>query len=359
MQIAIRVDANLHIGRGHLARCMTLAAHLREEGATVRFICRHDPIPRAALLTRNGFEVDWLPDLRASETNGDWPSGDAEHTCAVLAAQETLIDWLIVDHYGLADAWEQAVRPWVGRLMVIDDLANRTHDCDLLLDQTYGADAGRYAGLIPPSCRTLLGSDYALLRPEFAAERARLEDRSSLSNSARSFAVHVFFGSGDPLNHTTRYSEWLLEAFPQLIVRAAVGPEFAASEDLEELQRRFPQRFDWERGVTDMARHMAVCQVAVGAPGVATWERACLGLPAAYLAIASNQVAILRQLAAGGFCEYLGTAESCSREEFVTRIDHFLGNPARLATLRQFGMAAIDGQGVCRVARAMEGQLAC
>jgi pseudaminic acid biosynthesis-associated protein PseG len=355
MRIAFRVDASLRAGRGHLSRCLTLANYLRQLGAKVLFICRRDPAVHDSVFTNGGFEVAWLPALLRPEQRVEISMVDAEQTREVLSIQGE-VDWLIVDHYELDERWESRVRSYTKRLMVIDDLADRPHVCDLLIDQTYGADADRYAGLIPGDCHVLLGSSYALLRPEFAEMRATMQQPESYAGPLK---VHVFFGSGDPENYTQRYSNWLLSSFPNLSVKAAVGLDYEACETLIALNHGYEARFEWERGVTDMARHMAMCQVAVGAPGIATWERACLGLPAAYLSIASNQVAVLEHLAAEGFCDFLGAADTCAREEFVEGVSRFLGNPAYLAEKRLLSMSAIDGMGIARVARVMEERLAC
>jgi UDP-2,4-diacetamido-2,4,6-trideoxy-beta-L-altropyranose hydrolase len=185
MNITIRTDASTRIGLGHLVRCRTLATALRDQGATVRFICRAHPGHQIAALRADGLDVTALPAPPDQEAaDGDYAAWlgvpqaqDAAETIAALAADRP--DWLIVDHYGLDVDWEQALRPHVGRILVIDDLANRRHDGDLLLDQNYApAGTTRYQGLLPPGARTLLGPAYALLRPEYAQHRQTLRPRN-------------------------------------------------------------------------------------------------------------------------------------------------------------------------------------
>ena len=69
------------------------------------------------------------------------------------------------------------------KIMAIDDLADRAHDCDLLLDQNL-QEPGRYAGLVPDDCHILIGPRYALLRPQFAAERQRLRPREGKAGAS-------------------------------------------------------------------------------------------------------------------------------------------------------------------------------
>ena len=159
MRVVFRADASLEIGTGHLMRCMTLADELCRRGATATFLCREQPGHLIELTRSRGFETEAIAHEDAS------PSHVAQlHP-----------DWVVVDHYGLDSAWETAVRPSTRRILAIDDLADRDHDCDLLLDQNlYDGVDQRYASRLPAHCRQLIGPHYALLRPEFADARARL-----------------------------------------------------------------------------------------------------------------------------------------------------------------------------------------
>ena len=188
MKITFRTDASLQIGTGHVMRCLTLADALAARGAYCQFICRaHDgnliefirrkgltahPLPAGAALPRSPTDPTHAAWLGATQAE------DAEACAPILAAQRP--DWLIVDHYALDARWERALAPHYRKLMVIDDLADRPHSCDLLLDQTFGRDAADYRPLVPADCRLLCGSHYALLRPEFAALRPYSLQRRAL-----------------------------------------------------------------------------------------------------------------------------------------------------------------------------------
>lgn len=176
MRVLIRTDASVEIGSGHLMRCLTLADQLRSEDSAVAFACRDLPGGLFDLLQTHGYRYARLP---SATPGSNAQQDDAE---ATLEAAEKLfpdgLDWLVVDHYGLDATWERMLRPHVRKLMVIDDLANRPHDCDLLLDQNYYRDLDRrYHGLVPEQCITLLGPTYVLLRPEFADARQQLRLR--------------------------------------------------------------------------------------------------------------------------------------------------------------------------------------
>lgn len=353
MNVSFRVDAGAGIGSGHLMRCLTLADALSERGAITSFICEEGI---KAELDRAGAKVHRVLDIPAqASAEGQWSeSSDASQTLKVISDARIEPDWLVVDHYRLGRGWEDRVRPAVRRLLVIDDLANRPHNCDLLVDPTFAQTETRYRGLLPAGCRCLCGSEYALLRPQFRKMRPRA-GRSF--PSAHEMCVHVFFGSSDSENHTLRYCRLLLEKFKSLRVCAAVGHSYAHCAQLQTLSVEAGGRFAWAAGISDMAAHMAGCDVAIGAPGGTTWERACVGLPAAYLAVSANQSPILEQLQDAGLCAYFGMASEVGDEQFLAAMERFLADVPRLREMRLVGMNAIDGGGAERVTRVLEQML--
>jgi UDP-2,4-diacetamido-2,4,6-trideoxy-beta-L-altropyranose hydrolase len=223
-KIIIRTDATLKIGSGHVMRCLTLAEALRDSGAEVRFVCREHSGNLIELIRETEFFVHELPVSEDFEPGGTSDSNsrseyasrlgasleqDARETINVI--QKNIPDWLIVDHYSLGQAWENRLRPHVHKIMVIDDLADRPHDCDLLLDQNYFQDdVTRYNGLVPPTCTKLFGPQFSLLRPEFAEARKHLKP-----HNGKVQRVFVFFGGTDSDNITGKALEAL--SFPELI----------------------------------------------------------------------------------------------------------------------------------------------
>src|SRR5579862_1018809 len=199
--VAIRVDSGSHVGGGHVLRCLTLANELRRIGASVHFVSREHPGHLLARLSDCGHVVHRLPTIPRTgspsiddaESRKIAQARDAMDTLAALRDEH--IDWLIADHYGVDAAWGSLVRPGVERLMVIDDLADRAHDADLLVDQNYFAceTLHRYEGRIPQRCHALLGPRYALLHPDYRRLRA-----SWTRHSGTIRRVLDFFGMHDP-----------------------------------------------------------------------------------------------------------------------------------------------------------------
>jgi len=345
LKIVIRADASLHIGTGHLIRCRTLAGELRQRGADVQFICRDPSGPAAAALAPAGFRVLALTSWGGGGARvgagrlGAPQAQDAEE--ARRALDGTRADCLIVDHYALDAEWEQAMRPYAGRIMAIDDLADRSHDCDILLDQNYGSDApGRYEALVPPMCRLLLGPRYALLQPEYRRHIPRLRGKVE--------RVLVSFGGSDGNNATGLALEAL--SAPELshlhvdVVVGTANPNRSALE--AQAGRR--GRAEIHGPQPHLADLMERADLAIGAGGSTTWERLCLGLPALVVAIADNQVPASQALAAAGLIDYAGPHESLTAGSLKEKIAQLLNDEERLLALSRGGPVAVDGWGVLR-----------
>lgn len=359
-RIAFRTDASLDIGTGHVMRCLTLADALCARGATAHFICRAHDGHLMDLIHARGHQVTALPrhptgqadttPLHARWLGTDWAT-DARETLSALNGPPA--DWLVVDHYALDARWENALRPACQRLMVIDDLADRPHHGDLLLDQNLGRAASDYVGLVPTSCAALTGPRYALLRPEFAARRAQSLARR---NPTRLHRLLVTLGGVDKDNATTRVLQALrhsqLPASCQITV--VMGPH---APWLAEVQIQAAQ-MPWATGVlvsvNHMAELMAQSDLAIGAAGSTNWERCCLGLPCLLLVLADNQQSSARALQQAQAVRVMDLASlSQALPRLVAELSVDPNADRALAALSSAAQAITDGQGAELVARQM------
>lgn len=340
MRMTIRTDASDTIGAGHFTRCLALADRVAALGGRVAFLARQTHPVMAEALAERAHTVRLL-----NLPEGASPEDDARASGKAL---DTECDWLVVDHYGLDHRWETSLRGHARNVLVIDDLADRCHDCDILVDPGYGRDGADYSRLVPPHSELLVGTRFALLKHVFAQRHDGAPRRPERRR------VHVFFGSGAAaMRWLAQYCEWLLDAFPNVLV-CAVG--HADRQAMRELVRRHAARLDWREQVDDMAAHMSTCDVAVGGPGSATWERACVGLASALVATAENQVPVLRALDGTGFCRFLGNAWELDAARFTAGVAAFLDDRSALDDMRARGVTAVDGCGVDRVVRRLAGQ---
>lgn len=344
MRIAIRADASIAIGTGHVMRCLAIAGALREQQADVVFVCREQEGHLCDLIEVQRFTVHRLP--QSDDAHLDWCL-DAEQTAEIFLRQRLTVDWLIIDHYGLDRKWEAPSRRFCRRVMVIDDLADRMHDCDMLLDQNYcnGMDV-RYSGLVPHGCQLLLGPTYALLRPEFQRLRAMSRQRGG-----RLKHVLVFFGGSDPANETVKALEGLRQLDrSDLTVDVVVGGSNPHRAQVEALCDGLPNTV-YHCQVSNMAELMTDADLSIGAGGTTTWERCCLGLPALVSILADNQAELTHAVSDFGASVNLGRANALKSDDYRKAVESLTSE--QLAHMEQRCVALVDGNGAGRVAHAI------
>jgi UDP-2,4-diacetamido-2,4,6-trideoxy-beta-L-altropyranose hydrolase len=328
MKVAIRCDASNEIGTGHVMRCLTLAEQLRSNGGEVSFISRDHVGNMNDYIESHGYQLHRLPLDRTSRDGYEneyarWLTvsleKDVQDTVAWLREQESSVDWMIVDHYGLDDRWERAVRPFCERIMVIDDLANRRHDCDLLLDQNYfeGYEQ-RYEGLVPDHCGLLLGPKYVLLRDEFAQMRSKIGKRRSPVER-----VLIFFGGVD----TTDQTSLALRAV-QLLDRTDIHYDVVVGSTNRNRNKiidrcRSILHVTCHVQVENMAELMACADLALAAGGTTTYERMYMKLPSITVSVANNQTKVLEALSRQGYLRYLGRAGSVAAKHMAQAVKDF------------------------------------
>jgi UDP-2,4-diacetamido-2,4,6-trideoxy-beta-L-altropyranose hydrolase len=354
-KIVFRVDASERIGTGHVMRCLCLADRLREKGFKTIFLSRHMiPHLRASIEARHhGFMA--LPHEPSAEIEITSHYGEWLGTSEVQDAQDTerclsgmSVDWLVVDHYALGLAWEKLLRPIVGRILVIDDLANRHHDCDMLLDQNCSPDLQRrYADLTPIGTDLLLGPRYSLLREEFKFLRAQVTPRSGRVNR-----ILVLYGGVDAINLTGLTTNALVAAaISGIEIDVVIGAQHPARLRIIEACRK--AGFSLHEQSDKIAQLMAMADFSFGAGGSTCWERCCMGLPAALLKVAENQSSNIRALKDLGACLDLGEAQSCGETEILACVKKILDTPDDLKKMSERAFDLVDGGGVERVLQHM------
>jgi len=363
MYIVFRTDASLQIGNGHVMRCLTLADALKEAGAQCHFICREHSGNLIGLIRQRGFFVSVLPiNVESVDTleqhiqlqpnyaawlGADWNT-DAEQTKASVGG--TVVDWLIVDHYALDASWEQMLRPVCRHLMVIDDLANRSHDCDLLLDQNLGRDQRDYGQLVQKACVVLVGPQYALLRPEFAALRGESLRRRAIPQFKH---LLIAMGGVDQADATSKVLGVLNEcSLPaKLSITVVMGQNAPWLEQVRNLSGKMQVPTKVKCNVENMAQIMAYSDLAIGAAGSTSWERCCLALPSLVGVIAYNQIFIANAL------QKAGAAKTFVVNEEMTTLRALLANlacePSEIVRMSTCAANVTDGIGAKRIPAAL------
>ena len=362
VRVAIRTDASYEIGSGHLMRCIALADELQKSGYEILFISSNREQNWIKLIREKNYECATIVtsfeknrrNTRAMKSNRhrvasndiDWQK-DSREVKEILKYRTT--DWLIVDHYGIDWRWETSMRNHVTRIMVIDDLADRKHDCDLLLDFVYGRQADDYQHLVTQDCQLLLGTKYTLLRSEFLDwQRFALHRRR---NAKRIQKILISLGGVDHDNLTgtvlrlLNQVDWILDTQIHVIL----GPGFRGQPEIETIitNPRIKATLEWS--VNDMARRIANADFGIGALGVSTWERFCLGLPSINIIAEPNQFNLatrLEKLHIAGiiFSEFI-------ERELLPNLYRMTSDEGLYAQISDDISSLVDGRGAYRVAR--------
>lgn len=355
MKVIFRVDASCLIGSGHIMRCLTLAEALKLDGHQITFICRQYPGNLIVLIRQKGFEVkvlefsdqDGYAKQRFSDDYQKWlgisQEEDALDTKEAIENQS--VDCLIVDHYGLDYVWEREFKSVAKKIMVIDDLANRQHECQVILDQNYYINSShRYDELVPKECLKLLGANYALIRSEFKAIK---EKRKSLLK----FEFHaiknilVYMGAADPQNITLKVLQVLanIDNISQYKINVMAGVLYPYKEKLIQYceSHTFLNCISQPQNFNEL---LINADLVIGAGGSSIYERSFILLPSIVFVTAENQRQLAKDAAEFGVHYYAGENydEFNFHEMLISIKNNFFMYLANMENL-------IDGFGVERV----------
>jgi len=351
MNIAIRVDSSFQIGTGHVMRCLNLAMCLRKSNFNVIFVCRDHVGHIFSVIESRDFPVrvlqksrlglpDQIDTLEHSSWLGVTQLEDAVEFESLLSGIK--IDLVIVDHYGISDIWERKVRVLCDKLLVIDDLADRSHDCDILVDQNWFPSnaMGRYDDLVDDTSKLRLGPEFCLLAEDYSDLK-----RTSVGGGKK---ILVFFGGNAPPD--------LYVAVYKALINILIDQDFLINMvfQLDCPERNFllaqqNETFKVLGSQLSLASLMASCTIAIGSGGVTTWERMASKLPSAVITIADNQKLISKNLAENGFINLLGHWGELPYHSLEEKLLNFLDDGEKLDEMGERAMLLVDGKGVSRV----------
>lgn len=317
--LALRADASSEVGSGHVMRCLALAEAASDAGRRAVFISRALPGDLRAEVVARGFALLTLPE------DGDWtPAGDAAATLRALATLPQPPRWVLVDHYGLGAEWHRAVATGGARIAVLDDLADRPLDGEVLIDQNAVTERHhRYPDLTPGRCTHLLGPRYTLLRRDV---RLAAQARAAVPPQALAHGpTLLFMGGADADGLTLKLLPWLSGAAlpgPLHVLAGAMNRHQAA---LETRCREGGHGFDVAR--RDLLPLLASARAAVVACGMFAVELQALGVPCLLLPLSDIQRQVAEGFVAHGRA-VLRSPEQLSDAAATTRaIDELLTLP--------------------------------
>lgn len=301
MNIAIRCDSSFQIGTGHTLRCITLGRLFADLGYKIHFFIRPETGSLKPTELWNESQTHEIPvELSLAEEPQFLKAKFKEIQNFTL---------LIVDHYAIDSQWESQFAGSL-KIMVIDDLANRSHRCNILLDSNFrNSYDGLYVGLVPPNCKMLLGPQNCFLRDEFLRERKKTQPRTQFKNAI------AFFGGTDPTNETARFIKALNNLTSDLTLNSKSKLNWKiistkAHSNLEMIQNLASQsKLSLLINPPHVAEIFRNADVYFGSGGTVTWERMYLGLTGYIVAVADNQIKMAEELESAGYQKFLGRAQ--------------------------------------------------
>ena len=352
-KIVFRVDSSRLIGSGHTQRCLALAQTLREKGCDVSFLSRALTGSIHKLPESLGFRTIELPAPQPNiqsdahdVLHGAWREVDLDQDIvdSRAALESEAIDCLIVDHYGLWSKWHLAMRDYTTKLMVIDDLGDRLLSCDVLVDHNLGATRQKYHDKVSRNVLTLLGSDFCMIRSDFKRARDKLVTPSSTKT------VLINFGGDDYAD----YSKLLLDSFLHHELDQDTSIDIVIGKESQKvgMLRAHPATIRFKTRVfgfvDNMAGLLSEADLAVGAAGVSSWERCCLGLPTLLLPVATNQLGIADNLVSAGVA-WKFSAPDIQNGIITKHINEVLGGGG-IPAISERAKNLVDGLGCERIA---------
>ncbi len=328
MNALFHCEASSAIGTGHVFRCLTLANALAEKGWVCAFFCSEETLETVPALQSSGLEIHHSRD-----------------------SIEAFYDIIVIDNYDIAAATEQTFRGICTKIVVIDDLANRMHACDVLLDQTLDCEASHYSAFVPSVCNILAGVPYALLRPEFIELRGEAMQRRE-ENAGRVKSLFVTMGGTDPHNVTSLVLSSLDYVDSDLKVDVILSQSAPHKDKIAQqcvLLRDKGFEIDLHFSISDMGRMMMEADLAIGAGGTTSWERCCLSLPTLMVEIADNQAFVAKALHNSGAVVNLGKAAQLKAEDVAEGINSLLNSPKDVQKMGIKAAGICDGFGIHRL----------
>ena len=348
--VLIRADAGSDVGYGHIVRCLSLAESLIRHGAAVTVATRspsEDIIVRVREVGATLRDIGPAHEPQASAQNVLSAALQRQDAQDSIGTDDTQWDAVVVDHYRLDAEWEGIVRSHARKLVVVDDLANRSHVADVLVDHNwYGSDTGeRYAELVAPATVQLLGPGYCLLSPVYATMR---QTRADVNRPPR--RVLINFGGTDATGQTLLAANAALES-TNLLIDIVIGSRTLLSEALIGLSHSEP-RVTLHVAVPHMADLLSRADLVVGASGTGTWERLCMKLPSIVTTVSESQSGVTRALARAGVCTWLGVASEVRPADYADALHRAVTEGLSVPP------PVVDGFGAARVALAVLGKSA-
>ncbi len=321
-------------------RCFALAEVIKNLNFNVYFISKEIKGNIIKNIENDGYKVFTLDSKAIKSPKQRWKI-DAAKTTKIIQRFKNEKNLLLVDNYELSKMWETSVKPVVDKIIVIDDFSNRSHNCNLFIDQNLHTNTKERNKKNPKNCKKLLGPKYAMLRKEFVESRRTVKRISGKINR-----ILISFGGSDEKNQTLKVIKKIVDE--KINVDVIVGEPNKNKTKIKKICSRM-ENFTYYQQPKNIAKIMKKADLAIGAGGIITWERCCLGLPSIVSIVSKNQEDMVNAVSRKGCLINLGKAERLTSENYLNAIKNL--NSGKLIRMQKKCMRLVDGKGAERVAK--------
>jgi UDP-2,4-diacetamido-2,4,6-trideoxy-beta-L-altropyranose hydrolase len=329
MKILIRVDSGSIIGTGHVMRCFNLINNLKilSNNIEAEFICRYHN-NNIINLIKPYYNVHILPitnnvTLDNKTWLGSTLQSDIQYTQSIL--KQNTYDILLIDHYSIDYHWEYSMKFLVSKIIVIDDLFNRKHYCDILIDQNI-YNHNPYVDLVPNHCKVLLGTDYLILNPIFLNY-----NNNNKSLSSNKIIIHISFGGSDIHNLTNKILNTVINnkdrihRYSDIMFDVIIGKANCNYNDIKERYSNYNNiRIYYSvNNMVDLLYNSSFC---IGSTGTSIYERIYMNKPSISITIADNQINIADTLHNKRLTNYIGHYDTFTDSMLIDYINIMINN---------------------------------
>lgn len=346
MKVGFRVDASYQIGSGHLVRCLSLAKELREKNIESIFITKKNKGDLISLIIKNKFKFTIINYKKKS--NDDLLNWKLDAIETAKKIKNKGITHLIIDHYGIEKKWEEYLNDFVNKIIVIDDLADRKHFCDILIDNSLPKK--NYLKLVPSHSKILVGPEFIFLDKSFIEERSKMKKIEN-EKEEKKHIFYVSYGASDITQETIKTIIALKKLKNKISFEAKiiVGKNNKQKKKIKELCYKDKKNFSYFEQPFNVANIMSKCSIGIGSPGTTTWERCFMGLPSILISVAENQIKIGNACNDLNIAMYVGNSAKISSDSLRKIIMRFLQSPKKILEFKKNGLKVVDGYGTKKV----------
>jgi UDP-2,4-diacetamido-2,4,6-trideoxy-beta-L-altropyranose hydrolase len=307
-QIFFRLECTPKLGIGHFMRCISLANELINDN-NVFFVYSNHLIKKYRkfgdkriqyLNIKKKLDVD---NFRVNAKKKQIQDA-AEFIKFLKIKKEKII--VIVDCYSLDYIWEQDVKRYTTKLVVIDDLASRYHHCDYLIDQTLNRSKLNYKNYLIAPCKLLLGSKYCIIRRQY---------KELISNQKKQIdlfqRLNISFGNFDDKNLVLRsLIEINKSTYKFKRIDVFISRHSKNYTKVEKFKEKSGMNFKLFSDAKNFPKMLSKSSLCIGAGGTTSWERCLMLVPSIIIKAANNQDTIISELKKEKLIYYSGTSKS-------------------------------------------------